>query len=845
MESDDRELPLPRKLGRTTLLRLLARGGMGEVYLAAVGAIDGAERPCVVKVIRREHAQDPSFFARFLDEARVQAQLGHPGVAQILEASMEGDAPYVVVEYVEGRSLSDLRARAIQSGAKIGWADAVAIGVGVAEGLTAVHERRDARGQPLAIAHRDLSPQNVMVSFDGDTKLIDFGTARGANRKSRTVAGVVYAKPGYVAPEVANATPGGPEVDVYALGVMLWELCSGRRFLQGDAQEHMAAVGQNQRPLSPIAAGVGAPAELDEVLAAMTRHDKSARATARHATAALVRLMTSAPALPTGERGVRARAAQLLASLYPGEPARSRAEFQRLLFDAKKQRAAEERATTVLAAPAPAPAPRATELEGALPGTRYRLGKRLGAGASAEVWDATHVDLDRRVALKVLTVSALARSPEVDRFRKEAALLAELSHPALPRLYEYGTASDGRPYAAMELVEGETLEAWLRHEPEPSNELLMRVVRGVASALEVLHDAGYVHRDVKPANVLLALDGRVLLLDLGLAERVDASVRPTGNTPGVTLYGTPEYMPPEQADGRRLDGRADVYALASVAYEVLTGRAPFAEHAGMAQLEQKRVRLPEGMRSRAPSRQIGRELEAAVLRALSPKADDRPASAAEFVASLDDAQAAPLRAKARRRRLGALVVGASLASALALLGVGLVRTQPRAKALYETARAKVVGPRAAPVDLAATSPEVAPPTPPEVAPPAPEPVAAAQPEPPPVEDEPRAAAPSTDPNSPRMKALSAVGKGRWRQALKHAQAWVKAEPTTEARFTLAKAQAHSGRATDARATLEAVLEDEPSMDEARELLHDLESKAAYRAKAAKRATAKTKSKKHK
>ncbi|MCC6648382.1 MAG: serine/threonine protein kinase, partial [Polyangiaceae bacterium] len=818
MESPDRdppELPLPRKLGRTTLLRLLARGGMGEVYLAAVGAIDGAERPCVVKVIRREHAQDPSFFARFLDEARVQAQLGHPGVAQILEASMEGDAPYVVVEYVEGRSLSDLRARAIQSSVKIGWADAVAIGVGIAEGLTAVHERKDARGQPLAIAHRDLSPQNVMVSFDGDTKLIDFGTARGANRKSRTVAGVVYAKPGYVAPEVANATPGGPEVDVYALGVMLWELCSGRRFLQGDAQEHMAAVGQNQRPLPPIAATVGAPAGLDEALAAMTRHDKAARATARQATTALVGLMTSAPPLSSGERGVRARAAQLLAALYPGEPARGRAEFQRLLFDAKKQRAITERAD---AAAKPAPPPRLPDADGTLPGTRYRLGKRLGAGASAEVWEATHIDLERRVALKVLLTSALSKSPEVDRFRREAALLAELTHASLPRLHEYGAASDGRPFAAMELVEGETLETLLRHEPEPSTELLMRAVRGVAAGLGALHDAGYVHRDVKPANVLLALDGRVLLLDLGLAERVDASVRATGNTPGVTLYGTPEYMPPEQADGRRVDARADVYALAGVAYEVLTGRTPYAEHAGMAQLEQKRARPPESLRSRAPSRQIGRELDAAVLRALSPKADDRPASPAKLVESLEEALQAPARAQARRRRAGGLLVGASLAAALAVLGAGLVRTQPRARELAEAVRARVMGPRsqpAAPAPVVASA-EQTPPV--DAAPPEPQPVpaapvAAAEPAPVP-DDEPPAIKPNTDPASPRMKALAAVTKGRWRQALKHATAWVKDDPTNEARYTLAKAQAHVGRVGDARATLEAVLEAEPSMDEA-------------------------------
>src|SRR6516162_11504812 len=107
-------LPLPSVFGRLLLLKLLARGGMGDVYLAATTGIEGAERPCIVKTVRRDHIHDGSFLARFLDEARVQAQLNHPGVAQVLEAATdENGEPYTVVEYVEGRSLADLRQRAI------------------------------------------------------------------------------------------------------------------------------------------------------------------------------------------------------------------------------------------------------------------------------------------------------------------------------------------------------------------------------------------------------------------------------------------------------------------------------------------------------------------------------------------------------------------------------------------------------------------------------------------------------------------------------------------------------------------------------------------------------------
>src|SRR5450631_2013788 len=122
--------PLPRVFGRLLLLKLLARGGMGDVYLAASTGIEGAERACVVKTIRRDHIHDGSFLARFLDEARVQAQLNHPGVAQVLEAATdENGEPFTVVEYVEGRSLADVRQRAVQMGARIGWPEAVAVAI--------------------------------------------------------------------------------------------------------------------------------------------------------------------------------------------------------------------------------------------------------------------------------------------------------------------------------------------------------------------------------------------------------------------------------------------------------------------------------------------------------------------------------------------------------------------------------------------------------------------------------------------------------------------------------------------------------------------------------------------
>src|SRR5579883_1061161 len=326
-------LPLPRMLGRRVLLRLAARGGMGDVYLASTTGIEGAERPCIVKTVRRDHIHDGSFLARFLDEARVQAQLQHPGVAQVLEAATdENGEPYTVVELVEGRSLADVRQRAVQSGVRIAWADAVAVAIEIAQALAHVHERSGADGSPLGIVHRDLSPQNVMVGYAGEVKLIDFGTARGHNRKCHTVAGVVFAKPGYVAPEVARQQVGDGRIDLYALGVITWELCAGRRFLASDPQQHLDDVAAGRVVAPAVADACGAPPELDDVIGMLTRNDPDDRyARVSLAAADLAKLLAQAPAAEGGERGVRGRIAAMMKRLWPFEPARSRADFARLL----------------------------------------------------------------------------------------------------------------------------------------------------------------------------------------------------------------------------------------------------------------------------------------------------------------------------------------------------------------------------------------------------------------------------------------------------------------------------------------------------------------------------------
>ncbi|MDF3064538.1 MAG: Serine/threonine-protein kinase PknB [Polyangiaceae bacterium] len=700
------EPPLPRRFERYTLLKRLARGGMGEVLLASSGGIEGAERPVVVKIIRREHETDRSFLARFLDEARIQAQLHHPGVAQILEATSDSEGkPFVVVEHVEGRNLSDVRSRASQLGVRISWPEAVALGIMLGEALHHVHERTDAEGKPLEIVHRDLSPQNVMVGYGGELKLIDFGTARAENRRCHTVAGIVFAKPGYVAPEVANNTPGGAPSDLYAFGIMLWELVAGRRFLIGESSQHMALVGAGKRNPTPLAQLIGAPPELDQIILKLTATAISDRYEgAGKAVSDLGRLLQRAPSMADGDRSVRGRVSQLMRRLYPAEPARSRAEFARLVAE---YRAAEARPLPIPASPEPPVAEPADP--SLLAGTPYKLLSELGRGSMGVVYQAMHLDLSRTVALKVMDPDKLGGSA-VDRFRAEARSIAGISHENLIKVFDFGVAQDGRPYYAMEYLVGESLERKLAKDGELPYREAVGIALQAARALAAAHGAGVLHRDVKPGNLLLTAHGVVKLFDFGLAVEPQSS----GDGEALHVVGTPEYMAPEQAQSGTSDARSDIYALGAVLYELVTGYQPHVAK-NLVELIDLKLRIhPLPPSERRPEAGIPKSLDALLRRMLSVEPSQRPQSALELCDALDAilSERVVRSAPATRRRglANTLVAGMSVlvlgvgGAALAKTPAG-IKTVASVKTAYEHVvklRADALAHRAPPAPVAAT-----------------------------------------------------------------------------------------------------------------------------------------------
>jgi len=851
----------PSQFGRLTLLKPIARGGMGEVFLATTGGIEGAERPCVVKIIRREHAKDKSFLARFFDEARIQAQLQHPGVAQILEASTDPTGkPFVVMEYIEGRNLGEVRQRATQLRAQIAWADSVALAVCIAEALMHIHERTDAAGLPLAIVHRDLSPQNIMIGYGGELKLIDFGTARGENRRCHTVSGVVFAKPGYVAPEVANNSPGGAQSDLYALGVMLWELIAGRRFLSGEPSTHLAEVAAGRRSPSSLALSISVPLEIDTIISRLTAHDlKDRYADAREALRDLLRILKRASSLANGERGVRSRIAHLMGRLYPVEPARSRAEFARLLDQGRN--VVPNRYPMLPESPAPG----AVAQDGVLPGTRYRLLRLIARSAMSEVHEAEHLDLGRRTALKILPRERCNNAELEARFRNEARVMARISHENLVALHDFGVSADARPYCAMDLLSGETVQKRIeRCGPLPCRSALVLGVQGLR-ALEVAHAAGVIHRDIKPANLFITKGECLKVLDFGIAKS-SAESESSKNDEAVALLGTPEYMAPEQATGVA-DERSDLYALGAVLYELITGHLPHAAPTTIALLDKKAHVPPPPASQRGTNLPISPAVDRLLAKALHIDPAQRFATATQMRLAIEGVLS--------KRRLSPKRIGlAAAATAVFLLGgARLFSATPSTESPATAAvDAQVSAPSTTATNTAAPHDPVAPiaapatKTPLEVASstPAPKPARSIPNtpedlEPPGADEEPPATGQGQElgvPDDPMQNALaqarayakegrdvaalgvyrklgerypadrtilegwssSAADTKGWGEALRVAIRWAAIDDSAEAQLHLARTQRRVGQRAGAISTLQRLLQAEPNNVQAHALL---------------------------
>jgi serine/threonine protein kinase len=256
-----------RMLGKYQLIAEIARGGMGVVYLAMIQGPGGFNKLVVVKELKPELVEEPAFLTMFLDEARLAARLSHPNIVQTNEVGNDGDRYFMAMDYLDGRGLDQIRRRSKVAGFGLSVPMHLRVVCDMLAGLDYAHRMTDFDGSPLHIVHRDVSPQNVFVTFDGQVKLLDFGIAKASDSMYETHAGVVKGKVSYMSPEQGRGWKVDARADVFSAGVMLWEALTGKRMREGkNDQEKLWALVSNEIPrASEIKPWV--PPELDEICA--------------------------------------------------------------------------------------------------------------------------------------------------------------------------------------------------------------------------------------------------------------------------------------------------------------------------------------------------------------------------------------------------------------------------------------------------------------------------------------------------------------------------------------------------------------------------------------------------
>jgi serine/threonine protein kinase len=304
----------PPILGRYRVDRLIARGGMGEVYLGRIVGEHGFERPVAIKLIRTELLSDERVALMFVDEARIAAGLHHRNIVQIIDFDLFEGGAFIVCEHVDG---CDLRAMLRHLRAPPRFEIAISIVAEIATGLQAAHDATGEDGQPLQLVHRDVSPGNVLLGIHGDVKIADFGVAKARSRSYHTVSNSIKGKAPYMAPEQILGEPLDRRADVFGLGVLLYEITTRTRLYSAAGSAiAMRQILDGEVP-DPASRRAGYPVELAAIVNKALARDRAKRYQTASALVADLdelaharRWATSRGAIGDLVRVIRARAAQ-------------------------------------------------------------------------------------------------------------------------------------------------------------------------------------------------------------------------------------------------------------------------------------------------------------------------------------------------------------------------------------------------------------------------------------------------------------------------------------------------------------------------------------------------------
>jgi eukaryotic-like serine/threonine-protein kinase len=672
------------------LLKPLAKGGMGEIYLAAGGEVGGFEKLCVIKKVITEKA-DRAKANRFLDEAKVVLRLSHSALVTTFDAGDVRGEFYIAMELVEGKDLREVWNRCVRTRQRIPLDVALHVVREVARALSYVHTYGD-----LKLVHRDVAPPNILLAYVGDVKLTDFGLARSILKQEHTAPGVVFGRAAYLAPEQARGEVADARTDVYTLGIVLWELLTGQQFLQLGGLDPAAALAIVRHPklVPPSTRAPWITPALDRVVTRALAADRNERfATAEELRQALNEVIGEVA--PRADAG---RVAEFLRGIYADTIDEERVERERYLKEVipqfrasppddsdptpvgatdPPQVARPARPPAKEAAPKAAPeAPRPTRpsqsvrppgLPGLPPPTpppasngapvrrlttpklpvaavaaapapitsagpsvaRMALGARIVAGCRLirPLVDgrvgSVHVGLRAgstdEVSVRMLESPRAFDPPALERVRQETARMAALRHPNVAAVSEVIVGEGGALHFIGEPLAGTTLANVLREHRRLEGGRALDIAAQVSRALQAAHGAGILHHHLEPERVMImpgTSGDRVKVLDFGLAARG-----------GSTLDAASAlYRAPEQLTGTSADLRADVYAVAALLYEMVTGAPPHAASADpIARKLAEPVQSPRMFRPEIPA-----QLEALIMSALDRDPAARPATLAAF-----------------------------------------------------------------------------------------------------------------------------------------------------------------------------------------------------------------------
>jgi serine/threonine protein kinase len=722
----------PRRFGPYVLLKPLARGGMGALYLALSGPEDSAKL-CVIKTVL-PHLADKEYLQRFRDEAKVVVRLSHGNLVPVFDSGQVAGEIYLAMDYIEGKDLRATWNRCAKKGIAFPVDVAAHIVKELARGLDYAHGFGD-----IKLVHRDVSPPNVLLSYSGEVRLTDFGLASSTLKLEKTAPGIIYGKVSYMSPEQARGEKLDGRTDLYASGIILWELLTGRQLFpsnkapgaakDGHTSEEILKRVRNPEIVPPSKRASRVPPELDRIaLKALAPElkDRYARCEElRHDLATF--LAQASPATDS------TRLANFLHELYAEDISAERNERETLIDKAREWYSAKHVVSTPpapkadakpalphplasrplaskpaassppslsrpIAVPPPLPpqvsgglrpepskpaapdsdsvdnarerkmtvrepsipirelskgnrsastpmndsepaltdsqAGQSTAVLGTVIGGRYYVRRLIGEGGMGRVYEAEHIDIGRRCALKILH-PAYSQTPDlVERLRREARAASKIAHPNVVDVTDSGTTTDGAFFFVMEYLEGIELGELIYREKRLDIRRTLIIGTQICRALQAAHEVNVIHRDLKPENVLILRRDQqrdyVKVLDFGIAKSgndADLNESLGGQRrlthPGMTM-GTPEYMAPEQASGKPADPRSDVYAVGGLLYEMLSGKPPYEGSNFMEILHKKANTMPAPLST--VRNDVSPQLEALIMRTMAKDPAERPPS---------------------------------------------------------------------------------------------------------------------------------------------------------------------------------------------------------------------------